>query len=132
MSYLLDINVLVASAWNVHSDHGKVKSWMMRNTAGFATAPPTQIAFLRVSMSMAVGASFPAALTALQSLTSDAAHRFVSDEVEAASLPEVQGHKEVHDAHLVMLARRHGLKLATLDRPLSQKPWAADVVEFIG
>ncbi len=42
------------------------------------------------------------------------------------------GHKEVMEAPLVCLARRLGLKLATLDKPLCAKPWAADVAEFIG
>ena len=33
------------------------------------------------------------------------------------------------DAHLVILAKRHGLKLATLDGTLIAKPWAAGVAE---
>ena len=37
--------------------------------------------------------------------------------------------KDTTDAHLVTLAKRHGLKLATLDEALLAKPWAAGVAE---
>ncbi len=37
--------------------------------------------------------------------------------------------KDTTDAHLVTLAKRHGLKLATLDGMLIAKPWAAGVAE---
>jgi predicted nucleic acid-binding protein len=33
------------------------------------------------------------------------------------------------DAHLVTLAKRHGLQLATLDATLLAKPWAAGIAE---
>ena len=37
--------------------------------------------------------------------------------------------KDTTDAHLVTLAKRHGLKLASLDGMLIAKPWAAGVAE---
>jgi predicted nucleic acid-binding protein len=37
--------------------------------------------------------------------------------------------KDTTDAHLVTLAKRHGLKLATLDDGLIGKPWAAGIAE---
>ena len=37
--------------------------------------------------------------------------------------------KDTTDAHLVTLAKRHGLKLATLDATLIAKPWAAGIAE---
>ena len=37
--------------------------------------------------------------------------------------------KDTTDAHLVTLARRHGLKLATLDEILITKPWAVGIAE---
>ncbi|MGH9928513.1 MAG: hypothetical protein ACREA9_04690 [Pyrinomonadaceae bacterium] len=49
--------------------------------------------------------------------------------MDAASLPVLASYKEITDAHLVILARRHGLKLATLDLALIGKPWAAGVAE---
>ena len=56
-------------------------------------------------------------------------HRFVVDDVEAALLPVLTSYKDTTDAHLVTLAKRHGLKLATLDGTLIAKPWAAGVAE---
>ena len=37
--------------------------------------------------------------------------------------------KDTTDAHLVTLAKRHGLKQATLDGTLLAKPWAGGVAE---
>jgi predicted nucleic acid-binding protein len=88
--------------------------------------------FLRVSLSPAIGADFAQAQVARDQIMSLPAHSLVVDDIPASSLPAVMGHKEVMDAHLVGLARRHGLKLATLDKPLCTKPWAAGVAEFIG
>jgi predicted nucleic acid-binding protein len=85
-----------------------------------------------VSLSPAIGADFAQAQVVLDQLMSLPAHRLVVDDIPAAALPTVTGHKEVMDAHLVCLARRHGLKLATLDKSLCSKPWAAGVAEFIG
>ena len=47
----------------------------------------------------------------------------------AALLPVLTSYKDATDAHLVTLARRRGLKLATLDGALIAKPWAAGVAE---
>ena len=85
--------------------------------------------FLRVSMSVAYGASFGDAQTALQALLQLKAHRFLTDAVAADSLPALASGNDVADAHLVRLAASHGLKLATLDGTLSQKAWAAGIAE---
>jgi predicted nucleic acid-binding protein len=37
--------------------------------------------------------------------------------------------KDTTDAHLVTLAKRHGLKLATLDGALLAKPWSAGIAQ---
>jgi predicted nucleic acid-binding protein len=49
--------------------------------------------------------------------------------VDAALLPVLSSYKDTTDAHLVTLAKRHGLRLATLDGILIAKPWAAGVAE---
>lgn len=64
MSHLLDVNLLLACAWSGHADHARANRWLNSTTA-FATAPITQMGFLRVSMSPAYGASFADAKTAL-------------------------------------------------------------------
>ena len=128
MSHLLDVNVLLAGAWSGHPDHGRVNRWM-NSVADFATAPITQMGFLRVSMSPAYGASFADARTALDAMLQLKSHRFLADATRANSLPALAVSKDVTDAHLVRLAASHRLKLATLDGNLCQQPWAAGIAE---
>ena len=128
MSHLLDVNLLLACAWSGHADHARANRWL--NLAGeFATAPVTQMGFLRVSMSTAYGASFGDAQTALCAILQLKSHRFLTDTVSADSLPALSNGKEVTDAHLVRLAASQGLKFATLDGVLCKKPWAAGIAE---
>lgn len=128
MSHLLDVNFLLACAWSGHADHARANRWL-NSLAEFSTAPVTQMGFVRVSMSAAYGASFGDAQTALRAILQLKSHRFRPDAVSADSLPAVTSGKDVTDAHLVRLADRHGLKLATLDGPLCQKSWAAGIAE---
>jgi toxin-antitoxin system PIN domain toxin len=128
VSHLLDVNFLLACAWSGHADHVRANRWL-NSTAEFATAPLTQMGFLRVSMSLAYGASFADARTALAAILQLKSHRFLTDATQADSLPALSTSKDVTDAHLVQLAASHGLKLATLDGNLCQKPWSAGITE---
>jgi predicted nucleic acid-binding protein len=85
--------------------------------------------FLRVSMSPTFGAGFADAMAALDAVTAIRGHRFLRDGTRGRSLPGVTSSREVTDAHLVRLAARHRLKLATLDRTLCGKSWAKAVAE---
>ena len=128
MSHVLDVNVLLACAWSGHMDHARANRWL-NSVAEFATAPITQMGFLRVSMSLAYGASFADARTALDAMLQLKSHRFLTDATRASSLPTLATSKDVTDAHLVRLAASHRLKLATLDGNLCKKPWAAGIAE---
>ncbi|MDB6139877.1 MAG: uncharacterized protein JWO94_2949 [Verrucomicrobiaceae bacterium] len=130
MSHLLDASVLIACGWETHTAHDAANRWLSKS-ASFSTSSIVQMAFVRVSMSQAYEASFGQALTVLQSLLDDSRHQFVADDIESRDLPAVQGNKEVTDAHLVILASRHHMKLATLDKPLSEKNWARGIAELI-
>jgi predicted nucleic acid-binding protein len=88
MSHLLDVNLLLACAWMGHADHVRANRWLNAATE-FATAPATQMGFLRVSMSSAYGASFADARTALEAIVSLKSHRFLTDAARADSLPTV-------------------------------------------
>lgn len=85
--------------------------------------------FLRVSLSPAFGASFEDAMAAPAAIPGMRAHRFLPDATRAQSLPRVRASKDVTDAHLVHLARRNGLKLATFDAAMCGHPWARGVAE---
>ena len=98
-------------------------------TKSFATCPISEIGFLRVSLSPAYGANFADATAALGAIVRMRNHRFLRDATRALSLPAVGSTKDVTDAHLVSLARRYRLKLATFDAALCGKQWARGVAE---
>jgi len=129
MSHLLDVNLLLACAWSGHPAHTSVNRWLY-SVAEFATAPPTQMGFLRVSMSPAYGASFADAKAALDAILRLKAHRFLTDSTRAQSLPPVSSGKDVTDAHLIRLAANSGVKLATLDVSLCRKSWSSGIAEM--
>ena len=128
MSHLLNVNLLLACAWSGHAEHVRANRWL-NSVAEFSTAPVTQMSFLRVSLSVAYGASFGDAQTSLRAILQLKSHRFLTDAVLADSLPALSGGKDVTDAHLVRLADSQGLKLATLDGGLCKQPWAAGIAE---
>jgi len=128
VSHQPDVNLLLACAWSGHADHVRANRWL-NSVAEFATAPVTQMGFLRVSMSAACGASFGDAQTALRAILQLKSHRFLTDTVSANALPALSNGKDVTDAHLVRLAASHGFKLATLDGSLCKKTWAAGIAE---
>ncbi|HWB01444.1 MAG TPA: TA system VapC family ribonuclease toxin [Verrucomicrobiales bacterium] len=128
MSHLLDVNLLLACAWSTHPRHTEANLWLDA-AAEFATAPITQMGFMRVSMSPAYQASFADALAGLQAILKLPSHRFLTDAVEANFLPPVTRGGDVTDAHLVKLAAGHGFKLATLDNTLCSKSWATGIAE---
>ena len=124
--WLLDVNALLGCAWKNHADHVPLLAWLMRAN-DWATCPITETGFMRVSMTTAYQASFENARRSLTTLCALPGHRFVTDDVDAALLPPFTSYKDATDAHLVTLARRNGLKLATLDASLILRPWAVGI-----
>jgi uncharacterized protein len=122
---LPDINVLVAIAWPEHTFHDMAISWFeSRSDQGWATCPITESGFMRISANASVVGDpvrpdESAAL--LVELRSVGSHRFWVDDVEPSTSSlfprdRLIGHRQVTDAHLLALARRHGGSVATLDR----------------
>ena len=126
--WLLDANVLLGCGWKSHAEHSALLGWLLREKE-WATCPITESAFMRISMTMAYHASFEDARKSLATLRALQGHRFVSDDVHSALLPILTSYKDTTDAHLVTLAKRQNLRLATLDEALIGKPWAAGVAE---
>jgi uncharacterized protein len=124
--WLWDVNVLLGCGWNSHADHLSLLDWLL-GAEEWATCPIVETGFIRISMTTAYQASFNDARTSLATLRALKGHHFVGDNVDAASLPVLTSYKDTTDAHLVVLAQRHGLKLATLDEPLIAKPWATGI-----
>jgi len=128
LSHLLDVNFLIACGWESHAEYLRASRWLS-SAKSFATCPISEMGFLRVSLSPAFGASFEDAMAALDAIASMRTHRFLRDATRAQSLPPVSTSKDVTDAHLVGLARRYRLKLATFDAALCDKEWARGVAE---
>lgn len=126
--WLLDVNVLLACAWKTHAEHPALLHWLLRANH-WATSSIVELGFLRVSMTSAYEASFADAQQSLATLLAIKGHRFLADDVNTASLPTLTSYRETTDAHLVTLAKRHRLVLATLDMALIVKPWAIGIAQ---
>jgi toxin-antitoxin system PIN domain toxin len=118
---LLDVNALVALAWDSHVHHAAMRKWFAAHgSSGWVTCPITESGFVRVSSNpkalpsaIGVGAA-RGVLTALRGLDG---HRFLVDDVSilAPDVPQVAGYRQVTDAHLLTLARRSEMRLVTFD-----------------
>ena len=118
---LLDVNALVALAWDSHVHHAVVRSWFAAAAErAWSTCPVTESGFVRVSSNPKVicaAISVDDARLVLPALRRRPGHRFLTDDVSLADsdVPVVVGHRQVTDAHLLVLARRHGTRLLTFD-----------------
>ncbi len=118
---LLDVNALVALAWDSHVHHARMRSWFAENSsAGWATCPLTESGFVRVSsnpQALPVAIGIDAARAVLSALCARDSHRFLTDDVSIndSDVPRITGHRQVTDAHLLALARRRGVRLLTFD-----------------
>lgn len=125
MSYLLDVNVLIALAWPRHVHHVPATRWFSTaHGEGWATAPLTESGFVRVSSNARV---FPDGVTPGQAsellarIHEIPGHEFWTDSVsfsESIDVIEahVHGSSAVTDAHLALICRDHRGVLATFDR----------------
>ena len=126
MSYLLDVNMLLASRWQTHTNHKAVRDWL-DELPEFHTTPIVELGFMRVSLSPAYAANWQDAHRSLTNLLNRRSHRFLPDDVSGTESAQ-SSYKDSTDAHLVRLADLHGLRLATLDKALIQKSWAKGCV----
>jgi uncharacterized protein len=134
---LLDVNLLVSMAWPNHVHHRQASSWFRsRRGEPWATTPFTEAGFVRVSSNRS---AIPSAVTPgeaialLERMREVPGHRFLADDVTLVLGTEVPrarmvAHRQVTDAHLLALARRHGARLASLDRGVAALAGNDDVV----
>lgn len=113
MTYLLDVNLLIAAIWRDHSSHAKADRWTRGRQ--LAVCPITELGFLRIS-------THPKGLNSdmddARSLLAD----FLSKhdvEFVPCDLAGLESHATksdgVTDLYLADLASRRGMSLATLD-----------------
>ena len=122
----LDVNALVALAWDSHIHHVPMRRWFERNAdRGWSTSSVTESGFVRVSTNPRVlpdPISFADARRVLSALRGNGAHRFLPDDISPTDpdFPSLDGYRQVTDAHLLTLARRHGESLVTFDRAIAK------------
>jgi uncharacterized protein len=130
---LLDVNALVALAWDSHVHHVAMREWFAANhSRGWATSPITESGFVRVSSNpkaLPAAISVSAAQGVLTALRAVDGHRFLTDDVSivASDVPEMVGYRQVTDAHLLTLARRSGMRLVTFDTGVPELAGGRDV-----
>jgi toxin-antitoxin system PIN domain toxin len=118
---LLDVNALIALAWDSHIHHVPMREWFAANASqGWATCPVTESGFVRVSTNPKVLDTPIGVIDArrvLAALRLAEGHNFLVDDVSPVDddVPEILGHRQVTDAHLLTLARRAGVRLVTFD-----------------
>lgn len=120
-TFLLDANVLIALADAAHVHHAAAVRWFGSTEAPFATCPITQGALLRMMLRSGSVADIAVAVQVLNVFTAHARHRFWSDDLDysAVGWSGVLGHRQVTDAYLAALARKHRGRLATFDAGLA-------------
>jgi toxin-antitoxin system PIN domain toxin len=118
---LLDANVLIALFDADHVHHAAVRDWFIALRDEFATCPIVEGALTRWIVRIEGRTGAAAAQCELRKLAADSRHRFWPDDLAYADVEwkGVLGHGQVTDAYLAALARRHGGRLATLDRGLA-------------
>jgi len=117
---LLDVNALVALAWDTHVHHEVMSAWFDERTGPWATCPVSEAGFVRISSNpkVIVGAlGVDVARGVLRDLRKVGEHRFLINDVSLADadLPRIAGHRQVTDALLLTVARRAGVPLVTFD-----------------
>jgi predicted nucleic acid-binding protein len=127
VSWLLDVNMVLATRWTTHAQHPAAKAWI-DSVGEFSTCAISELGFVRISLSVAYRATWEETQESLKKLHTRPGFRILADDVDGTASPETNS-SHTTDAHLVTLAMRHGLKLATLDTRLIAEPWAAGIAE---
>ncbi len=121
---LLDVNALIALAWDTHVHHEVISAWFDERTGPWATCPISEAGFVRISSNpkVIVGAlGVDEARSVLRDLRAVGEHRFLINDVAMtdADVPQIVGHRQVTDALLLTVARRARVPLVTFDAALA-------------
>jgi len=125
MTYLLDVNLLIALFDEYHVHHASAHRWFSAHAArSWSTCPLTENAFLRIvgNPKYPNSAGSPAlARDYLRERTAEPGHKFWPDSVSLLESALWKGSGQIaasnlSDCYLLALAAHHGGKLATFDR----------------
>ena len=125
---LLDVNLLIAAVVENHVDHERALKFLS-SLDRIYTTPTTQGGFLRFltrpwkdeqRREQPPRMTIAKAHQTLREVTQWPRHGFLPDDepFTGVSLRSMSGHRQWTDAYLLRLARKHNLKLATLERKM--------------
>ena len=120
MTYLLDVNALLALGFIDHEFNERVADWLIEEGyPRIATCSTTELGFVRVlAQTAGYALSVAQARTLLLRLKNNSRFRytFLPDTHDISHLPSwVKTPRQTTDGHLVQLAKAHDAVLATLD-----------------
>jgi toxin-antitoxin system PIN domain toxin len=124
MTYLLDVNVLLAAIIQNHPNHAVTDAWL-RNKR-LAVCPLSELGFLRISTHpKAYNHRMSVARQALQDFMAHNQVQFIAADVPALKAAADKS-GDLTDCYLGELAAQHNAKLATLDAGI--KPAAVELI----
>ena len=124
MTYLLDINVLIALSDPKHVHHEPAHRWFSAvGSTSWATCPLTETGFVRILSNpsyRSIAATPEEAAVRMRASCAAPGHVFWRDTISIIDptlfdLSKLHGHRQIADAYLAGLAFRNGGKLATFD-----------------
>ena len=120
MSYLLDVNALIAYGFRKHGSHDRVSAWIRsKNEDRFLTCSITELGFVRILGNVRTyGLDVARARALLLELKAWGALplEFIPDGNDISFLPAwAKNSAQTTDGHLLQLANANGAVLATLD-----------------
>jgi len=135
--YLLDVNVLLAFAYNAQQSHLRVLRWIEHidshgpDESPFASCSIVELGFIRVAGGTArLAENLTVARADLRRVKSILRLQMLGDELDGNYLPEwVTKAGQTTDGHLLELATCYNAKFATLD---SRIPGALLIPEYFG
>jgi toxin-antitoxin system PIN domain toxin len=117
MTYLLDVNVLIAAILDSHLLHKKADKWLTGKS--LATCPIVETGFLRIVTNPKIyGVSMPNAREALRDFISKHKPKFIADDLPALK-SFAKNSEAVTDFYLAHLAESHRIKLASFDKKIA-------------
>lgn len=131
---LLDVNVLIALFDPKHEHHRIAEQWLINHTkAGnqWATCPLTENGCMRILTLPKYPNRFDLVdiHQALQQACHHPSHRFLADDIsltnDLINWDKVQGHNQITDIYLIVLATHHHASFVSLDNRL-----APDVLKY--
>ena len=138
---LLDVNVVIAAVFADHVNHLAARAFV-ESLERFYTTPTTQGGFLRFATrpwknerkeEQPPRLTMADAQAKLREFTATAGHVFLPDDVAFTEigLRSMQGHRQWTDAYLLVLARKHGVAMASLENRLANLDEPHEPVLFV-